>query len=149
MTSEARLDESTCWRISGIKTAEAFFRAVYLLMPDATHVFLEGSPDADIETLLANASVEVDYSAPTGTMWSWPRTNRRFSIRASPQLFERLAEAASHHAEPEVCDHIHFYRGQDVLAQWFDAFADPLLVSSSVPRERVERFVAAVGGVLC
>ncbi len=149
MTSDVMLDESACWRISGIRTAEEFFRAVSLLVPDATHMFLEGSPDSDIEALLANAADEADYAAPPGTMWSWPGKNRRFSVRASSQLFERLAEAASHHAEPEVCDHVHFYRGQEALVQWFDAFADPLLVSNSIPRERVERFAAAVGGILC
>ena len=146
MTLDVMLDESNCWRISGVRTAAAFFRAVSLLVPDATHMFLEGSPDPDIETLLMDAADEADYAAPIGTMWSWPQKNRRFSIRASSALFERLAEAASHHAEPEVCDHVHFYRGQEVLAQWFDAFVDPLLVSRSVPQERVERFAVAVGG---
>ena len=146
MTLDVMLDESNCWRISGVRTAAAFFRAVSFLVPDATHMFLEGSPDPDIETLLMDAADEADYAAPIGTMWSWPQKNRRFSIRASSALFERLAEAASHHAEPEVCDHVHFYRGQEVLAQWFDAFVDPLLVSRSVPQERVERFAVAVGG---
>lgn len=97
--------------------AEEFFRAVALLVPDATHMFLEGSPDADIELLLMSEPDKADYVAPIGTVWSWPRTNRRFSVRASSQLFERLAEAAPHHAEPEVCDHVHFYRGKEALAQ--------------------------------
>jgi hypothetical protein len=147
-TLDGRLDESTCWSISGIRTADEFFRAVSLLVPDATHMFLEGSPAPDIETLLVDAADETDYLAPIGTIWSWPGKNRRFSVRASSQLFERLAEAASHRAESEVCDHVHFYCGQKALAQWFDAFADPLFVSSAVPRERAERFAAAVGGIL-
>ena len=63
-------------------------------------------------------------------------------------LFVRLSDASSHHAEPEICDHLHFYRGQEVLVQWFDAFSDPLLISKSVARERVERFTSAVGGAL-
>ncbi|MDH5668533.1 MAG: hypothetical protein OEY86_11025, partial [Nitrospira sp.] len=103
---------------------------------------------ADIELLLVNEADEADYVAPIGTVWSWPRTNRRFSVRASSQLFGRLAEAASHHAESEVCDHVHFYRGKEALAQWYDAFSDPLLVSKSIPRERAERFATAVGGTL-
>ena len=142
------LDEQKCWRISGITTAQAFFRAVSLLLPDATHMFLEGSPDPDIEVLLVEAADEADYLAPGGTVWSWPQKNQRFSVRASSQLFARLAETAAHHAELEVCSHVHFYRGQEALAQWFDAFADPLLVSKVVPRDRAERFVAAVGGIL-
>jgi hypothetical protein len=142
------LDESQCWKVSGIRTAENFFRAVSLLIPDATHMFLEGSPDPDIQTVLTNAADETDYTAPVGTLWSWPQKNRRFSVRASPELFARLSEASSNHAEPEICDHVHFYRGEEALVQWFDAFSDPLLISKSVARERVERFASAVGGAL-
>ena len=69
-------------------------------------------------------------------------------MRASSELFSRLAEAASHRAEPEICDHLHLYRGQDALVQWFDAFTVPLLISKSVPLDRVERFASAVGGAV-
>lgn len=148
MASQGMLEESRCWRISGVRRAETFWGAVSLLVPDATHMFLEGSPDPDVEAVLANAAAGVDYAAPAGTIWSWPRKNQRFSVRASPELFARLSEASSNHAEPEICDHVHFYRGQEALVQWFDAFSDPLLVARSVARERVERFVSAVGGVL-
>ena len=148
MTLPVMLDESQCWKVSGITTAEAFFRAVRRLEPDATHMFLEGSPASDIVALLADAADETNYAAPAGTLWSWPQKEQRFSVRASAELFERLAEAASHHAEPEVCTHVHFYRGQEALAQWFDAFSDPLLVSKSVARTDVEEFASAVGGTL-
>ncbi|MDH5670268.1 MAG: hypothetical protein OEY86_19895, partial [Nitrospira sp.] len=73
---EEILEEAACWRISGVRTAEEFFRAVAFLVPDATHMFLEGSPEADIELLLVNEADEADYVAPIGTVWSWPRTNR-------------------------------------------------------------------------
>lgn len=148
MTSQGMLDESECWKVSGVRTAEDFFRAASLLVPDATHMFLEGSPDPDIEALLADALDDADYAAPVGTLWSWPQKSRRFSVRASSELFARLAEAASKHAEPEICDHVHFYRGQEALVQWFDAFSDPVLVSKSVAHEQVERFASAVGGAL-
>ena len=148
MTSQPMLEESKCWKVSGVRTAEAFFQAAALLLPDATHMFLEGSPDPDIKALLADAADEADYAAPVGTLWSWPGKNQRFSVRLSSELFARLSEAASHHAEPEICSHVHFYRGQEALVQWFDAFSDPLLVSKSVARERVERFASAVGGAM-
>jgi hypothetical protein len=146
MTPLAILEESDCWRVSGVRTAEEFFRAVLLLVPDAPHMFLEGSPDPDIEVLLAEAAEEAEYAAPVGTYWSWPQKNRRYSVRVSAALFVRLSELAAHHAEPEICDHLHFYRDRNALVQWFDAFSDPLLVSKLVPRERVEQFASAVGG---
>ena len=147
MTSGAYLDESDCWRVSGVRKAQEFFRAVPVLVPDATHILIEGSPAPDIETLLVDAD-GADYAAPVGTFWSWPQKNRRFSVRASPALCARLSEAASQHAEPEICDHIHFYRDGSALVQWFDAFVDPLLVSKVVPRERVDQFALAVGGAV-
>jgi hypothetical protein len=142
------LDESQCWKVSGVRTAEKLFRAVSLLVPDATHMFLEGSPEPDITALLADAADEAEYAAPVGTIWSWPGKNQRFSVRASPELFARLSAASSNHAEPEICDHVHFYRGHEALVQWFDAFSSPLLVSKAVARERMERFASAVGGAL-
>ena len=148
MTSQAMLEESSCWRVSGIRTAETFFRALSLLVPDATHMFLEGSPDSEIQSLLADSAADADYAAPVGTMWSWPQKNQRISVRASSELFLRLSETASRHAEPEICCHVHLYRGHEVLVQWFDAFSDPLLVSKSVPRERVDHFASAVGGAV-
>jgi hypothetical protein len=148
LTSQGMLDESQCWKVSGVRTAEDFFRAASLLVPDATHMFLEGSPDPDIVTVLADAVDDTAYTAPVGTIWSWPGKNRRFSVRASPELFARLSDASSNLAEPEICDHVHFYRGEEVLVQWFDAFLEPLLISKSVARERVERFASAVGGAL-
>jgi hypothetical protein len=109
-------------------------------------MFLEGSPDPDIQALLADAADEADYAAPVGTIWSWPQKSQRFSVRASSDLFLRLSDLASQFAEPEICTHVHFYRDQEALVQWFDAFSDPVLVSKVVPRELVERFASAVGG---
>jgi hypothetical protein len=66
----------------------------------------------------------------------------------SSDLLLRLSEAARRHAEPEICDHVHFYRDSEALLQWFDAFVDPLLVSKSVARQRVDRFASVVGGAV-
>jgi hypothetical protein len=142
------LEESRCWKVSGITTAGKFFRAVSLLVPDATHMLLEGSPHPEIEALWIDAADRADYAAPVGTIWSWPQKERRFSIPASSDLFIRLADVAAVHSEDEICSHLHFYRGQEALVQWFDAFSVPLLVSKAVAREVVETFASAVGGVV-
>jgi hypothetical protein len=145
MTERRYLAETECWRISGLTDAEAFFRAVMQMLPEATHMFLEGSPDPDIVALLSKHAEDVEYVAPTGTLWSWPRENR-FVVRPSAALFDKLSAAAAHLAEPEICSHLHFYRDVEPLAQWFDAFVDPLFVSTSIPREKVEQFARAAGG---
>jgi hypothetical protein len=147
MSGLPRLAETDCWRISGLKNAEAFFRAIPQLLPEATRMFLEGSPGPDIVALLENHAEQGEYRAPVGTLWSWPR-NQRFTLKASLSLFAQLAEEAGHHAEPEVCSHLHFYRDGEPLAHWFDAFDDPFLVSKIIPRDRLEEFSRAAGGKL-
>jgi hypothetical protein len=146
MTGHRRLAGTECWQVSRLRDAEAFFRAVPQLLPEATHMFLEGSPARDVLALLATHSEQMEYGAPADTLWSWPQTNQRFTLRASSSLFARLAEAAAHHAEPEICSHLHFYCGDEPLAHWFDAFDDPFLVSKAIPRERLEEFSRAAGG---
>ena len=142
------LEGARCWSISGLRDAEAFFRAVPLLLPEATHLFLEGGLAPAVDALLSAHTEEVAYGAPAGTLWSWPQRNQRLAIKASPALFAALAEAARYHAAPEICAHLHLYRDAEPLAQWFDAFADPLLVSDVVPAHRVEQFCRLAGGTL-
>jgi hypothetical protein len=148
MSEPTILHEANSWAISGIRSAEKFFLAIAQLVPEATHVFLEGSPDADVVALLSVHAASREYFARAGTFWSWPRRNQRFSLCASFTLFSALAEAASRHAEPEICDHLHVYRDDQPLVEWFDAFLDPVLISKAVPRVRVEQFCSAVDGVL-
>ena len=78
MTSVAMLAESECRRVSGVRKAEMFFGAVPLLVPEATHMFLEGSPAPDIEVLLVDAADEAVFAAPVGTFWSWPQKTGGF-----------------------------------------------------------------------
>jgi hypothetical protein len=148
MTTPLKIAETECWRISGVRNAEAFFQSVPQLIPEATHLFLEGAPAPDIMAIILTHADQREYAAPIGTVWSWPQRNQRFVLAASSALFARLSEAAAQHAEPEICFHLHIYRDSEPLVQWFDAFDDPLFVSKVVPRARVEQFCLAAGGVL-
>jgi hypothetical protein len=136
------------WSIEGISDPARFFSAVADLLPEATLVYMEGSPGSDIEALLERHAADGDYRAPAGTLWSWPGPNQRRALRASPALFTALRDAAASHAAPEICAHLHLYRGDEPLAQWFDAFADPLLVSRALGRATVARLAHAAGGTL-
>ena len=118
-----------------------------MLVPDATHMFLEGSPAEDVVALLSPFRTHGDYGAPVGTLWSWPR-DERFNVTTSAALFAGLSEAAGHHAEQEICSHLHFYRDGEPLLHWFDAFADPIIVSKAIPRDRLEVFCTETAGVL-
>lgn len=148
MTVPRTLGDTNSWRISRVKSAEDFFRAVQPLVQGATHIFLEGAAAPDIVALVQPYADQCEYLAPVGTLWSWPGRNQRLTLKASPALLARLSEVAANHAEPEICTHLHFYREAEPLLQWFDAFDDPLLVSKAIPRETVERFCTEVGGIL-
>ena len=146
MSSLRQLDYWNCWHVSGVRNARTFFQAIAGLVPDATDLFLEGTSAADIVALLQPHIEHTDYTAPIGTIWSWPK-NQRFRLRVSPELLARLSETAAHHAELEICNHLHLYRGPEPLVNWFDAFSDPVLVSKTIARETVEQFCREVGGV--
>jgi hypothetical protein len=141
------VDHSNCWEVSGVRDAQKFFQAIAALVPEATHLFLEGSAADDVVALIQPFVEPAGYAAPAGTIWSWPK-EQRFTLRASPELFARLSEAAAHHAEPEICSHLHIYCGSEPLVTWFDAFIDPIQVSRTIARERVEQFCREVGGIL-
>jgi hypothetical protein len=127
MTQLRTIDQANCWTISGVRSAEMFFRVIPQLVEDATHLFLEG-PYPKVAALLQPHVDESDYRAPVGTLWSWPR-NRRLTLRVSPSLFARLCEATAQFVEPEICSHLHFYRDDEPLVHWFDAFTDPIVIS--------------------
>jgi hypothetical protein len=97
MAKPRTIDHRNCWTVSGVRSAEKFFRAIPTLVPEATDMFLEGSSATEIVALLAPFSTHADYGAPVGTLWSWPR-EQRFSVKASPALLASLSEAADHHA---------------------------------------------------
>ena len=62
---------------------------------------------------------------------------RQHHVQVRPDRMAELQDFADRIAEPEVCDHLHAYRGEDLLIEWYDAWSDPLLVSRSIPGKRM------------
>ncbi|HEX3233637.1 MAG TPA: hypothetical protein VHR41_05540 [Gemmatimonadales bacterium] len=141
------LGDAEAWQVQGIKAAQEFFLQVPSLLPDATVLYLEGSPTPDVVQFLRSHAEQTDYGGPIGTIWSWP-PNERYSLRATPELFAGIADLATRHAVPELCSHLHFYRQEEPLANWFDAFDDPFLISRTIPRERVDQFCTALAATV-
>ena len=136
-SSRPRRLEGDSWQVTGIRIAADFLREVPALLPDATTMYLEGQPYPDVQAFLSEYIDQSTYGAPIGTTWPKPQL---YSLTVSPQFFARFAALAEHHAEPEICDHVHLYKDYDPLANWFDAFSDPLYVTKGVARDRMERF---------
>lgn len=70
-----------------------------------------------------------------------------FHLPANQDLITQLADFARSVSNPcNLCDHVASYSPEKPIFIFHDAFrGGPLLVSSRRPRERVERFSAAIG----
>lgn len=91
--------------------------------------FLQDTPSPEIRQI------------PLGT--SWPKS-AKFHVQTTAQNLERIREIAKGLAEPEVCDHLVVYRGNETLIIAYDAWDTQLHASSGLPAEALQRLRALV-----
>ena len=73
-----------------------------------------------------------------GTLWPKPLVDQ---LPATPENLRSLADLVENCAEPEVALHIHVYRENEVLLQWYDAFTgDSMCLSSAIEEEALRTF---------
>jgi len=132
------------WEIKAKKIdSTAFFRALLKYFPEATTFYAEGTViEKDVVECYLSHAQEGQYLPPEGT--TWPESEK-FRCRFSLDLMNALAQLSEHHAEPELLTHLFLYRDHDPLLEWYDAFADPILVSPSVPEEAVSGLASELG----
>jgi hypothetical protein len=96
-----------CWELEeGAVDSMIFLQALPAAFPETTVVFLEGSSIAsDIVQVFEQYIDAGSYLPEPQTLWS-TGTIKRFRCRFTSSLFEALASASQHHAEPELFDHI-------------------------------------------
>jgi hypothetical protein len=127
----------------GIADPECFFSLVPEVLPDATHLFVEGgSISPDVAACYERVADPGPYLPRRQTVW--PRA-RLFRCASSAALFAELADLAARHAAPELLDHLAIYRVERPLLNWHDAFANALLIDASVPEEKVAALASAFG----
>ena len=61
----------------------------------------------------------------------------------------QMAEFAVNFAIPEICDHIHIYKNDEVLLEWFDAFSKPLYISQKISEASIKDFCSKLGCEYC
>src|SRR5687767_12890432 len=93
------------WSLSGTPDSSEFFQQLVQAFPEATALFVEGSPDPDVEAFLRINAVEGSYLPEPQTAWSTAKV-KRFRVAAAPSVLTGLADLARCHAEPELCDHV-------------------------------------------
>ncbi len=125
------------WKIGPVKDAPAFFRGLLDLLPDNSILYLEDVCSKEGVTLLTRLAVEPRLKIVSGTIW--PRPNF-FHIPFNSAVAGELAEFAKHHATPEIGIHVHAYRGEEILLEWYDAFGAPLRMATSLPEASIRKF---------
>jgi len=119
-----------------------FFRLVPKHFPEATTFFAEGTAiEKDVQAVYDQHKQEGEYLPGAQTIW--PRS-RKYLCAFSPQLFSTLAALAERHAEAELLSHLAIYAGQEPLLLWHDAFANAIVLSLSLPEERIRAFADAL-----
>ena len=112
------------------------------VLPDDLTLYIEGT---SIAPVVAAYFTERPVGDPTlvraGIIWPKPRS---FHMPMTHANVAGLAELMGHLAGPEVCDHLHAYRGATAYLIWYDAWSDSrLYLRRDVPEEAVRRFADA------
>jgi hypothetical protein len=130
--------------VLGPRTFHEMLNALRGWVPDGAVLYFEsGRPDAEIGAFMARHSVPEVSHVAMGTAWPRPKI---FHVAASAAILTELAKIMEHHAAPELAVHFHIYRDDQILLEWHDAFAQPMLVSGSVSEEKVRALADEIGG---
>jgi len=128
----------------GITDPVAFFSALPHLLPEATHLEVQGS--GIVSPIRAFYRAHRDGNRPR-----WPRQglslsrNDRFRCAVSPLFFGELARLATGRAHREITDHLAVFLHERVLLEWHDAFANALLLAPDLPEDRVREMARRLG----
>ena len=119
------------------------FRALPKHFPGATTMFLEGTSIADEVKECLRSHVEEGPHLP-GRQTKWPKAEL-FRCRFSPELCAALESLSERHAEPELCDHLYVYRGEQPLMDFPDFCASNIFLPESMPESQVRAFAEVFG----
>ena len=135
-----------CWEVHGQVDHCTFLRALPSVVPEDAILFLEGGhhPPALRDFIQANA-VPAAATVRRGTVWPKELV---FHLPATTKVLSQLADLAEHCAGPEVCSHLHIYRGGTVVVEWHDAFDPPFYLSKALPHTLVQTFRAQLNVTL-
>jgi hypothetical protein len=113
------------------------------IFPEATSVFLEGISIVDEAKLLYQRFHQEGPYLPEKAILK-PRSDV-MRCNASTEFWQELADLSENHAEQELFCHIFVYQNANPLLEWWDAFSDPLMISTLIPRSNIENFAARNG----
>ena len=125
--------------MSAPKTLVGFLEVVGKLIPQDSILYLEGGgPRNKLKLFLEEHSVPEISHVAIGTIWPKPKI---FHLPATPENLSMFKELSEGYAEPEILCHLHVYKDNKVLVQWYDAFSeDPMYISKEIPENKLKEF---------
>ena len=134
----------TVWVVKGVNDPAKFFPALLEIAPKDSILYMEGtSISRPIQFVLNEIQVEPIIQVQGGTTWPRPKI---FHVPFNQNSVERLVPVVENCNGFDVCDHLHLYRNNRMLLQWFDAWDDPIGLSVDCSEAQVKRFCEMAGG---
>ena len=131
------------WELEGKTDFPLLLRALVDLVPDDSMLYFEGGfPEGKLLDFFNAKAVPEQTHVAVGTIWPRPRY---YHVPATAQNLTDLADIAESCAEPELAIHFHVYRDGRLLLEWHDAFSQAMLLSGSIPDDKVRGFSVALG----
>lgn len=131
------------WEVGAPAEFAAFLRGVGQLAPSGSVLYLEGGiPSKEVRSYLKEHTPTTVTRVSMGAIWPRPEC---FHVEITPGTLEGLATLAEEHGMWEFGWHVHVYKGETMLVEWYDAPDDPLWISRDIPEEPVACFSAELG----
>jgi hypothetical protein len=146
------MDYRSCWEVTEIKYRQAgkFFNALITLMPDECTFCVETTSLAEeVREFFEASKIPYITKVQLGTGSAYPAAPKVFHIAFSEQNMRQFEEFAENFAMPEICDHIHIYKYNEVLLEWFDVFSNPLYISKKISEDSIKSFCEKIGCEYC
>jgi len=127
------------WKAGPVRDLTIFLRALIHFVPSGSILYLEGgTPTKEILAFLENHTAEKTQKLALGTIWPIPKI---FHVPITQENLESLAKLTEKRATPEAAIHLHVYKGDKILLEWYDAFFDyPFYITKEIPEEKVKDF---------
>jgi len=109
------------------------------IVPKESVLYLEGGSalPKDLETFLEKNTIRDKPKIPMGTLWPKPIY---FHIQINHNNIKELVKLTENLPTFQVAVHIHVYKDDRLLIQWYDAFSDPIFVSLDFPENKIKKF---------
>ncbi len=118
---------------------KAFLVELEYLIPEGSVLYLEGSSvlPKNLKTFLEENTLRDKPKIPKGTLWPKPIY---FHIPIANTKIKELANLTKNLPTFQVAVHIHIYKNDKLLIQWYDAFSDPIFISLDLPEDKIKTF---------